>query len=209
MRPVIVQHPSVASAPPPSRQNFLREVAIYVGRMNQFTRADWIKYVLWVGLMAGLTVFTATLVIGGTLTGARFPPSAWMVPIGALIFSVSIGVDTIGHFTIYKEEIGRAEGLVHAITIFCGIGSCLLLAVAYSYREELWIPALVLTLLSFAYSFIDEAFHWRRYVRAFADRVEMWSHVGILVGHLTMMIGWWLWFWRGYEGVAQTFAALG
>jgi hypothetical protein len=56
---------------------------------------------------------------------------------------------------------------------------------------------------------VDEAFHWRRYVRQHSDRVEMWSHVGILVGHGTMMLGWWAWYFDGYMGVRETVAALG
>jgi hypothetical protein len=120
------------------------------------------------------------------------------------VFTLSIAVDTIGHRTVYKEAIAGAEGLVHAITIFCGIGSCVLLCAAYSLRDALLVPALVLTALSFVYSFVDEAFHWRRYVRAHADRVEMWSHVGILTGHGTMMIAWWIWFFAGYPGVRET-----
>ena len=67
---------------------------------------------------------------------------------------------------------------------------------------------MVFTVLSFIYSLVDEAFHWRRYVRKNADRVEMWSHVGIFVGHLTMMIGWWVWFFAGYEGVEQTLSRI-
>ncbi|HMI85306.1 MAG TPA: squalene/phytoene synthase family protein [Polyangiaceae bacterium] len=50
-------------------------------------------------------------------------------------------------------------------------------------------------------------FHWRRYVRERADRVEMWSHVGILVGHGTMMTAWWVWFFAGYPGVKETLAS--
>ncbi|MGA9525469.1 MAG: lycopene cyclase family protein [Myxococcaceae bacterium] len=30
------------------------------------------------------------------------------------------------------------------------------------------------------------------------------SHVGILVGHGTMMLGWWGWYLQGYSGVAET-----
>ena len=127
---------------------------------------------------------------------------------GATLFALSIAVDTVGHRTIYKQEIQAAEGLVHGITILCGIASCVLLCAAYS-NPAAWIPALVLTVLSFIYSLIDEAFHWRRYVRQHSDRVEMWSHVGILVGHGTMMLGWWAWFFQGYAGVAETVAALG
>jgi hypothetical protein len=61
-----------------------------------------------------------------------------------------------------------------------------------------------LTVLAFVYSLVDEAFHWRRYVRQYSDRVEMWSHVGILTGHGLMMLGWWVWFFQGYPGVADT-----
>jgi hypothetical protein len=67
---------------------------------------------------------------------------------------------------------------------------------------------MVLTVLSFVYSRVDEAFHWRRYVRHRADRVEMWSHVGIFAGHGVMMIGWWAWFFQGYRGVSETASAL-
>jgi len=66
----------------------------------------------------------------------------------------------------------------------------------------------VLTALSILYSLIDEAFHWRRYVQQGADRVEMWSHVGILTGHTIMMAAWWWWYAIGYPGVAATLAHL-
>jgi hypothetical protein len=188
--------------------SFTAELAIYVGRARQFSTRDWLAYGAWVGLMTGLCVATGGFLLFGAVQGVHFPAEAWLVPIGALVFSLSIALDTIGHRTIYLRAIEGAEGLVHSITIFCGIGSCILLCAAYSQRQALWIPALVLTFLSFVYSFIDEGFHWRRYVREQADRVEMTSHVGILSGHLTMMIGWWVWFWRGYPGVAETVRAL-
>jgi hypothetical protein len=38
--------------------------------------------------------------------------------------------------------------------------------------------------------------------------VEMWSHVGILIGHGTMMLGWWAWYFQGYPGVRETLASL-
>lgn len=186
----------------------LSEVAVYVGRMRDFQRIDWWVYLSWVGLMMGLVLSTGGFLIAGNLHSVSFPPAAWLVPIGAVIFTISIAIDTIGHRTIYKQEIQGAEGLVHGITILCGIGSCLLLCLAYAYPASLWIPAMVLTVLSFIYSLVDEAFHWRRYVRKHADRVEMWSHLGILVGHAIMMIGWWQWFFEGYVGVAQTLTAL-
>jgi hypothetical protein len=37
----------------------------------------------------------------------------------------------------------------------------------------------------------------------------MWSHVGILVGHGTMMVAWWRCYQLGYPGVGDTLAALG
>ena len=85
--------------------------------------------------------------------------------------------------------------------------SCVLLSAAYRFPHALWIPALVLSVLAFVYSLVDEAFHWRRYVRKHSDRVEMWSHLGIMSGHTMMMLGWWSWFAAGYPGVAATLAA--
>jgi hypothetical protein len=184
------------------------EFLVYVGRVRQFGLRDWLVYVAWVGLMLGLVTSTGGFLLGGRAAGVAFPPVAWWVPLGALVFSISIAIDTIGHLTIYKQEIQAAEGLVHGITIASGIGSCVLLCLAYS-NPSAWIPALVLTILSVVYSLVDEAFHWRRYVRQHSDRVEMWSHVGILMGHGTMMLGWWVWYFQGYPGVSETVAALG
>jgi len=185
----------------------LSELRVYVGRIREFGRGDWLVYGAWVGLMFGLVVATAGFLLFGHAAGVRFPAVAWYVPAGALVFAVSIAIDTIGHRTIYRREIQAAEGLVHGITIACGISSCVLLCAAYS-TPGVWVPALVLTVLSLLYSLVDEAFHWRRYVRQKSDRVEMWSHVGIFVGHGTMMLGWWMWYFGGYSGVAATLAAL-
>lgn len=182
-----------------------REFTTYVGRVREFNRTDWIVYVSWVGLIFGLALSSGGFLLVGRIgAGVRFPPEAWLLPAGALVFGLAIAVDTIGHRTIYKPAIREAEGLVHGITIFSGIGSCVLLTAAYRAPRSLWVPALVLTVLSFVYSLVDEAFHWRRYVQKNSDRVEIWSHVGILVGHGTMMVGWWAWFWNGYPGVYET-----
>ncbi|MBX3131119.1 MAG: hypothetical protein KF718_30650 [Polyangiaceae bacterium] len=189
--------------------SFASDVAVYVGRIREFEKNDWAVYAGWVGLMLGLVLSTGGFLLLGHSRGIAYPGEAWMVPLGALVFAISISIDTIGHRTIYKEEISRGEGLVHGITIFCGIGSCVLLCAAYQQRALFWVPAMVLTVLSFVYSLVDEVFHWRRYVSQQADRVEMWSHVGIFVGHLIMMLGWWAWFFAGYPGVAETLAALG
>lgn len=188
--------------------SFLSEVAVYVGRMREFRRDDWIVYAAWIGLMVGLCVATGGFLAWGHANGVTFPEAAWLVPVGAVIFTISIAIDTIGHRTVYKAAIAGGEKLVHGITIFAGIGSCVLLCVAYRYPKAIWIPAFVLTLLSILYSLVDEAFHWRRYVRDYADRVEMWSHVGILTGHTTMMIAWWAWFFAGYPGVRETLSHL-
>ncbi len=191
-----------------AQSSFPSEFLTYVGRVSEFGRKDWLIYVSWVGLMFGLVLSTGGFLLSGHMAGVRYPQAAWWVPAGALLFSISIAIDTIGHRTIYKKEIQAAEGLVHGITILCGIASCVLLCAAYS-NVGAWVPALVLTVLSFVYSLVDEAFHWHRYVRQHSDRVEMWSHVGILSGHGTMMLGWWAWYFQGYPGVAQTLAALG
>jgi hypothetical protein len=183
------------------------EFLVYVGRVRQFGPRDWLVYVSWVGLMFGLVASTGGFLLRGHAAGATFPLEAWWVPLGALGFSISIAIDTVGHRTIYKQEIQAAEGLVHGITIACGIGSCVLLCVAYSHPGA-WIPAAVLTGLSFLYSLIDEAFHWRRYLRQHSDRIEMWSHVGIFIGHGVLMVGWWSWYLKGYPGVAETLTAL-
>jgi hypothetical protein len=188
--------------------SFLSEVGVYVGRVRLFDRVDWAVYLAWVGLMLGLVGATGGFLLFGHLHGVGFPPEAWLVPIGAVIFAAAIAVDTIGHRTIYKEVLRGGEQLVHHVTIACGVGSCVLLCAAYSHPRMLGIPAAVLTILSFLYSLIDEAFHWRRYASGKSDRVEMWSHLFILVGHATMMGGWWSFFLGGYQGVAATLGHL-
>ncbi len=188
--------------------SFLSEVGIYVGRIRQFTRADWIVYVAWVGLMLGLVAATGGFLLVGRAAGVDFPAEAWLVPGGAAVFSVAIAIDTIGHRTIYREALRGGEALVHHITIFAGVASCILLCAAYPQRAGFAILAMVTTAVSFLYSLIDEAFHWRRYVQQKTDRVEMWSHVFILLGHGTMMLAWWRFYALGYPGVAETLGAL-
>lgn len=188
--------------------SFASEFKVYVGRTSEFDRVDWMVYVAWVGLMLGLVLSTGVFVAVGYSHNAPLPEIALWVPVGAAIFALSIAIDSIGHRTIYKQEIREGEGLVHGITIFCGITSCILLTLAYS-RPAFWVPAMVLTVLSFMYSVVDEAFHWRRYVQKYSDRVEMWSHVGIFLGHGIMMLAWWVWYFQGYLGVRETLEQLG
>jgi hypothetical protein len=186
--------------------SFLSELQTYVGRIRLVQRRDWAVYLAWVGLLTALCATTLSFLLYGAARGASFPAAAWLVPAGALVFALAAAVDAIGHRTIYREEIRRAEGLVHGVTIACGIGSCVLLCAAFRIGAAASIPAAVLTALSVLYSLIDEAFHWRRYVSARSDRVEMWSHVFIFAGHLTMMAAWWTWLLAGYPGVAETLA---
>lgn len=182
-------------------------LAIYVGRIREFDRTDWIVYVAWIGMMLGLVLSTGGFLALGHAHGVRFPVEAWLVPAGAAIFTVAIAIDTIGHRTIYKEVLKGGEALIHQITIVCGVASCVLLVLAYAYRAAV-IPAMVFTGLSLMYSLIDEGFHWKRYTSQHADPVEMWSHVGIFIGHSIMMTGWW-WCWAlGYPGVRETLAVL-
>jgi hypothetical protein len=201
---VSVAAPAPAAPSSPSRSS----LAVYVGRIRQFDRGDWLVYLAWIGTMLGLVGSTAGFLLAGAAAGVRYPGEAWMVPIGAAMFATSIAIDTIGHRTIYKEVLKGGEALVHHITIFCGVTSVVLLILAFEY-QALWIPAMVLTVLSFVYSMVDEVFHWRRYISTTSDPVEMWSHVGILVGHGVMMIGWWRFYALGYPGVQDTLVALG
>jgi len=187
--------------------SFASELSVYLGRIQQFDRRDWGVYIAWVGLMVGLTLALASFLLLMTAQGALLPLEAWLIPVGAATFTSAIAVDTIGHRTVYKESLKRAEGFVHQITIACGVASCVLLCAAYSHRELALIPATVFTLLSFVYSLVDEGFHWHRYWTGASDRVEMWSHVFILVGHGTMIGAWWLWCARGYPGLAQVLGA--
>lgn len=179
--------------------------AIYVGRIREFQRIDWIVYLGWVGMMMGLVLSTGGFLLAGRAKGVTWPAEAWLVPAGALVFTIAIAIDTIGHRTIYKEVLRGGEQLVHHVTIACGVSSVVLLVLAYEH-PFFAIPALVLTILSFIYSLIDEAFHWRRYTSHKSDPVEMWSHVGIFIGHGTMMAAWWRCYQLGYPGVHDTLA---
>jgi hypothetical protein len=185
------------------------ELRVYFGRFRLFQPIDWLVYVAWVGLIASLAAASAAFLAVGRAAGAVFPAEAYLLPVGAAVFTLAIAVDTVGHRTVYKEHLRGGEALVHHIIIATGAGSCILLCAAYPQRSHYAVPALVLTVLSFIYSFVDEAMHWRRYLSQRSDRVEMWSHVFILIGHATMMAGWWRWYSLGYPGVAATLRALG
>lgn len=188
--------------------SFLQETIIYARRAREFNREDWIVYVAWIGLMSGLFFSVGGFFLIGWNAGVVFPAYAWNIPIGTAIFVAAIAFDTIGHRTIYKEAIQRGEKLVHHITIFAGITSVLGLCLAYQHGDFIWVPTLVLIVLSMVFSLIDEGMHWHRYFTQHSDRVEMWSHFFILLGHSTMIVAWWYWYSQGYQGVAETLQAL-
>ncbi len=187
--------------------SFASEVSVYVGRARLFSLRDWLVYVAWIGTIFGLFASTGGFLLYGHVNGVQFPQEAWLVPIGAFMFTFAIAVDTIGHRTIYREALKGGEALVHHITIGLGVASVVALVLAYEHRIFV-IPAMVFSVLSFIYSMVDEVFHWRRYINESADRVEMWSHVLILVGHGIMMTAWWWWYFTGYQGVAETLAVM-
>ena len=187
-----------------ARLSFWADTRRYAGLIRFFDRSDWMAYVAWVGLMSGLLFSTAGFTIWGAIHGVQFPAYVWNVPVGTFIFIAAIAFDTIGHRTAYKAELKKGEELVHHITIFAGITSVVLLCLAWHFPVFLRIPALSLVALSIFYSVIDEAMHWRRYVNGFSDRVEMWSHFFIFLGHTIMILSWVQWFEAGYPGVRET-----
>ncbi len=191
-----------------SEASLLKDVRIYVGRVSEFSPTDWVVYIGWVGMMVSLFAAVFGFIYLGHTQGVDFPPYVWNVPLGIAIFVIAIGFDTIGHRTIYREELRKAEALVHHITMFCGITSVVCLILAYQYPSFFRFPALVLVLMAVFYSVVDESMHWRRYLNQKSDRVEMWSHLFIFVGHLLMSVSWYYWFEDGYPGVAQTLALL-
>lgn len=190
------------------QMTFFQETIAYVANARSFSAFDWLCYVAWVGLMMGLLFATGGFVAVGYYNDVAYPGYVWNLPVGVAIFVLAIAFDTIGHRTIYKEELKKGEQLVHHITIFAGITSCLMLCLAYTWPVGLRIPSLVLIALSIFYSVVDEALHWRRYLNGYSDRVEMWSHFFIFVGHTLMILSWWQWFNDGYPGVKETLSYL-
>ena len=187
---------------------FYHDFKVYVGRIREFNSTDVIIYILWIGMIFGLFAATFSFVVLGAMNGVQWPAYVWNIPLGALIFTLAIAIDTIGHRTVYKEILQKGEALVHHITIFAGVTSVLALCLGYENPSAMYHPALVLIGLSVFYSMVDEAMHWFRYLTHKSDRVEMWSHFFILTGHMLMVFSWWHWFTEGYPGVKETLAFL-
>lgn len=191
-----------------AQNSFWQDTVIYVSRIKEFSRMDWIVYAAWIGMMVGLLACITLFLFAGHSGGVQYPVYVWNIPIGTFIFVAAIALDTIGHRTVYKEALQGGEALVHHITIFFGVTSVVGLCLAYNHGEVLHTPILVLIALSVVYSLVDEVMHWRRYLLSKSDRVEMWSHVFILTGHMIMIFSWWHWFTQGYPGVAETLKVL-
>ena len=191
------------------KKPFWDEFVAYTGEIRNFTRGDWTYYACWVGLMMGLFFSTTAFLASGAWHGVTYPAYVWNIPIGTATFIAAIALDTIGHRTRYKERLDEGEGFVHDITIALGVSSVVVLCLAYSHPVFFRIPALVLIAMSIFYSVVDEWMHWRRYMAGQSDRVEMWSHVFIFLGHITMILSWWHWFDDGYPGVRETLTAMG
>ncbi|RYZ88328.1 MAG: hypothetical protein EOP06_11145 [Proteobacteria bacterium] len=185
-------------------RNFWEDTVIYVSRVKEFDRNDWLVYICWIGMMMGLLVSICAFLFAGYSGGVQYPIYVWNIPIGTFVFVAAIALDTIGHRTVYKEALKGGEALVHHITIFAGISSVLGLCLAYQHPEIMYMPILVMIALSVIYSLVDEIMHWRRYLTSKSDRVEMWSHVFILTGHMIMVFSWWHWYTQGYPGVKET-----
>jgi hypothetical protein len=189
-------------------RTYWQDTVLYASRINQFSRTDWIVYIAWIGMMFGLLFAVSAFFFIGSRNGVTYPDYVWNIPLGTAVFVVAIAFDTIGHRTVYKEELEKGENLVHHITIFAGVTSVLLMCLGYTYPGLLYIPSLCFVALTIFYSVIDEALHWVRYFHLQSDRVEMWSHFFIFVGHTIMSVAWAYWFLQGYPGVKETLAFL-
>lgn len=183
---------------------FWQDTVVYASRIKLFSAKDWLVYVAWIGMMFGLLFAVSAFFAIGAANGVQYPGYVWNIPLGTAVFVLAIAFDTIGHRTVYAAELAKGENLVHHITIFAGVTSVLLMCVGYHFPEALWIPSLCFVALTVFYSMIDEALHWVRYLNLQSDRVEMWSHFFIFVGHTIMSVAWAYWFLKGYPGVKET-----
>ncbi len=206
---------SLLSTATPSRdahhglyQNPWVEIKAYVGQIQNFNFSDWIRYLLWIGSIFGLFVGTTAFIGFGAWNGIHWPGYVWFIPIGTFLFGSALALDDIGHRTLYKSQLARGEGYVHQMIVATAIPSVMALCLCYEHGETFRIPALVLILLSFFYSALDEAMHWFRYFSQGLDRVEMWSHFTAITGHALMIACWWHWLSEGYPGVTETLTLL-
>lgn len=184
------------------------DLRAYVSHINTFSPWDWICYLAWVGCLFSLFIGVSTFLYVGVRAGIVFPDYVWFIPFGALVFSTALALDTIGHRTIYKEDLARGEMHVHHMIIATAVPSVVALCLGHSHPETLRMPIIGLIFLSFFYSGIDEMLHWKRYLEKGVDRVETWSHFFAILGHVLLIGAWWQWYASGYQGVSETIALL-
>jgi hypothetical protein len=186
----------------------LQEISSYMRQIRNFTRADWIRYTMWIGTIMSLFVGTSFFVLLGYFNGVQWPGYVWFIPFGSGLFTLALSIDDIGHRTVYKEDLKNGEAHIHQMIVATAVPSVIALCLCYEHAETFHMPALSLIMLSFFYSILDEAMHWVRYMTKKHDRVEMWSHFLAILGHVLMIACWWQWYQAGYPGVAQTVAHL-
>ena len=197
---------AVASTPATS---WLQEARVYLARVGEFDATDWLCYGLWIGTCASLLAGVGAFVALGWAAGIEWPGYVYLIVAGTALFVVALAIDTIGHRTVYKRELASGEATVHHMIVGTAVPSVMALCLCYQHAATFRWPALGLIALSFFYSAIDEAMHWRRYLRDGVDRIEAWCHFFAIIGHVVMITSWWQWVDAGYPGVAQTLAALG
>lgn len=181
----------------------------YIGYMKNFTRLDWIKYVAWIGMMLSLAISTFTFLFIGYSNGADYPVYVWLIPIATIGFTLAISLDNIAHTTIYREYISDSELTIHKFTTASGIASNVSLILGYAYSDLFYIPIIIFIALSIVYSLIDEVIHWIRFSKGGSGFIEVTCHFFILTFHPIMVFAWFKWYLGGYQGVAETLAAMG
>lgn len=198
-----------SSAPVMRRHDSVwQEISTYAANIRKFKRTDWLRYLLWIGSIFGLLCGTTGIAVYGALTGTVWPAYVWWIPFGTLMFCGALAIDDIGHRTLYKQQLSKGEGYVHQMIAGTAVPSVVCLCLAHQHPDIFRTPALVLILLSFFYSALDEAMHWVRYTQQGLDRVEMWSHFVAITGHALMIGVWWHWLDQGYPGLTETLERL-
>ena len=184
------------------------EISSYASNIRKFKKDDWLRYALWIGSIFGLLCATTGVTVFGALTGTVWPAYVWWIPFGTFLFCGALALDDIGHRTLYKKQLARGERYVHQMIAGTAVPSVVFLCLSFQHPDIFKVPALVLILLSFFYSALDEAMHWVRYYQQGLDRVEMWSHFVAITGHALMIGAWWHWLDQGYPGLKETLARL-
>lgn len=199
---------SVAVLQKDKQINVLKEISSYASNIRKFKRDDWLRYTVWIGSIFGLLCATTGVTVFGAMTGTVWPTYVWWIPIGTFMFCGALALDDIGHRTLYKKQLAKGERYVHQMIAGTAVPSVIFLCLSFQHPDIFKVPALVLILLSFFYSALDEGMHWVRYYQQGLDRVEMWSHFVAITGHALMIGAWWHWLDQGYPGLKETLARL-